>query len=32
MKGFILKLQRAKDEDMIVTILNQERVAKYYRF
>jgi recombinational DNA repair protein (RecF pathway) len=32
MKGFIIKLQRAKDEDMIVTILNQERVAKYYRF
>jgi len=32
LKGFILKLQRAKDEDMIVTILNRKRVAKYYRF
>ena len=32
MKGFILKLQRARDEDMIVTILSPTSVKKYYRF
>jgi len=32
LKGFILKIQKAKNEDIIVTILSEKRVAKYYRF
>ena len=32
MKGFILKLQKARDEDMIVTILSSKSVKRYYRF
>jgi len=32
MKGFILSLNRAKNEDMVVTILSAEHVRAYYRF
>ena len=32
MKGFILKLNRAKNEDMVVTILSEHTVDSYYRF
>jgi len=32
MKGFILALQRAKNEDMIATILSEDRIERYYRF
>jgi recombinational DNA repair protein (RecF pathway) len=32
MKGFIIALRRAKNEDMIVTILSNDRVGAYYRF
>ncbi len=32
LKGFILKLQKAKNEDIIVTILTAKSVTKYYRF
>jgi len=32
MKGFILSLHRAKNEDMIVTILTSSEVRAYYRF
>ena len=32
LKGFILKVQKAKNEDIIVTILSQNSVKKYYRF
>jgi recombinational DNA repair protein (RecF pathway) len=31
-KGFILKHQLAKGEDIIVTVLSKDRVEKYYRF
>jgi recombinational DNA repair protein (RecF pathway) len=31
-KGFILKHQQAKGEDIILTILSEHRVDKYYRF
>ena len=32
MKGFILQLRRAKNEDMIVTILSDRAMQSYYRF
>jgi len=32
MKGFILKLNRAKGEDMVVTVLSEHNVGTYYRF
>ncbi|WP_457608633.1 recombination protein RecO [Nitratifractor sp.] len=32
MKGFILQLRRAKNEDMIVTILSESAMKSYYRF
>ena len=32
MKGFILSLHKASNEDMIVTILTEERVVTLYRF
>jgi len=32
MQGFIIRLQRVKDEDMIVAILTQERLETLYRF
>lgn len=32
MKGFILSLHRAKNEDMVVTILSGQHVCTYYRF
>ena len=32
MKGFVLKLQRARDEDIIATLLTPKNVRKYYRF
>jgi len=32
MKGFILKLNRAKGEDMVVTVLSEHSVGTYYRF
>jgi len=31
-KGFILRLQRAKNEDLIVTILTERAMKSYYRF
>ena len=32
MKGFILKIRKAKNEDVIVTVLSKNRVESYYRF
>ncbi|WP_456433622.1 recombination protein RecO [Nitratifractor sp.] len=32
MKGFILRLRRAKNEDLILTVLTEEKMADYYRF
>lgn len=32
MKGFIISLHRAKNEDMVVTILSSHQVRAYYRF
>jgi len=32
MKGFILSLHKAKNEDMIVTVLSEEKIYKLYRF
>jgi len=32
LKGFILKLNRAKNEDMVVTILSEKDIGVYYRF
>ncbi len=32
MKGFVIALRKAKNEDMIVTILSPENVGIYYRF
>ena len=32
MKGFIVSIHRAKNEDMIVTILSRHEVRAYYRF
>ncbi len=32
MRGFILKLNRAKNEDMIATVLTEHSMASYYRF
>ncbi len=32
MKGFVLALTRAKNEDMIATVLSEHRVERYYRF
>ena len=32
MKGFILELRRAKNEDMIVTLLTTDSIKRYYRF
>ncbi len=32
MRGFLLTLARAKNEDMIVTVLTPERIGRYYRF
>ena len=32
MQGFILRLQRVKDEDLIVSILTQDRLETLYRF
>ncbi len=32
MKGFILKISRAKNEDIVVRVLTQDSVKSYYRF
>jgi len=32
LRGFILKLQRAKNEDLIVKILSENSIESYYRF
>jgi len=32
MKGFVIALRKAKNEDMIVTILSSQNVGTYYRF
>jgi len=32
MKGFVIALRRAKNEDIIVTILSSQKVGVYYRF
>jgi len=32
MKGFVLTLTRAKNEDMIATVLSEHRMERYYRF
>ncbi len=32
MKGFILKINRAKNEDIVVRVLTQDSVKSYYRF
>jgi len=32
MRGFILSLHKAKNEDMIVTVLSEEKIYKLYRF
>ncbi len=32
MKGFILKLNRVRDEDLIVTVLSKKNIGRYYRF
>lgn len=32
MKGFVLSLTRAKNEDMIATILSERTIGRYYRF
>ena len=32
MKGFVLSLTRAKNEDMIATVLSEHRIERYYRF
>ena len=32
MRGFVLALQRAKNEDMIATVLSENSLGKYYRF
>ena len=32
MKGFILKIHKAKNEDIIVRVLSSDKIASYYRF
>ena len=32
MKGFILKIHKAKNEDIIVRVLSPKKIASYYRF
>jgi len=32
MRGFVLRLQRARDEDMIATVLGEHELGRYYRF
>jgi len=32
MRGFVLALQRAKNEDMIATVLSEDSLRRYYRF
>jgi hypothetical protein len=32
MKGFIVSLRRAKNEDLIVTLLEERALRSYYRF
>jgi len=32
MRGFILKLNRAKNEDMVATVLSEKSISSYYRF
>jgi hypothetical protein len=32
MRGFVLTLTRAKNEDMIATVLTEESIGRYYRF
>ncbi|MDP1784740.1 MAG: recombination protein RecO, partial [Sulfuricurvum sp.] len=32
MQGFIIKLSRVRDEDMIVTIISEENLTTLYRF
>jgi hypothetical protein len=32
MRGFVLKLNRAKNEDMIATVLSDHHIRSYYRF